>query len=38
VINGKLYLILIDAARSHYWDLALPDYEALVASAELRRA
>ena len=38
VINGKLYLILIDAARSHYWDAALPDYEALVASAELRRA
>ena len=38
VINGRLYLILLDAARSHYWDLALPDYEALVASAELRRA
>ena len=38
VINGKLYLILIDAARSHYWDAALPDYEALVSSAELRRA
>jgi hypothetical protein len=37
VIGGKLYLILIDAARSHYWDAALPDYEALVASAELRR-
>ena len=38
VINGKLYLILIDAARSHYWDAVLPDYEALVASAELKRA
>ena len=38
VINGKLYLILIDAARMHYWDAALPDYEALVASAELKRA
>lgn len=38
VIGGRLYLILIDAARSHYWDAALPDYEALVASAELRRA
>jgi hypothetical protein len=37
VIDGKLYLILLDAARSHYWDAALPDYEALVASAELRR-
>ena len=38
VIDGKLYLILLDAARSHYWDATLPDYEALVASAELRRA
>ena len=38
VIGGRLYLILIDAARSHYWDAALPDYEALVTSAELRRA
>jgi hypothetical protein len=37
VIDDKLYLILLDAARSHYWDAALPDYEALVASAELRR-
>jgi hypothetical protein len=37
VIDGKLYMILLDAARSHYWDAALPDYEALVGSAELRR-
>ena len=37
VIDGKLYLVLIDAAKSHYWDAALPDYEALVASAQLRR-
>jgi hypothetical protein len=36
VINGKLYLILLDAAKSHYYDAALPDFEALVASAELR--
>ena len=38
VIDGKLYLILLDAAKAHYYDAALPDYEALVASAELRRA
>jgi hypothetical protein len=36
VINGQLYLILYDAARSHYYDAALPDYEAIVASAQLR--
>jgi len=38
VIDGKLYMILLDAARSHYWDATLPDFEALIASAELRRA
>jgi len=36
VINGKLYLIMFDAARSHYYDAALPDFEAIVASAQLR--
>lgn len=36
VVNGKLYLVLLDAARSHYWDVALPDFEAIVASAQLR--
>jgi hypothetical protein len=36
VINGELYLVMLDAARSHYFDAALPDYEAIVASAELR--
>ena len=34
VIDGKLYLILIDAARSHYYDTELPDFEAIVASAQ----
>jgi len=34
VIDGKLYLILIDAARSHYYDAELPDFEAIVASAQ----
>jgi hypothetical protein len=36
VVNGKLYLILLDAAKSHYWDATLPDFEAVVASAQLR--
>lgn len=36
VINGELYLILYDAARSHYYEAALPDFEAVVASAQLR--
>jgi hypothetical protein len=36
VINGKLYLILLDAARSHYYGETLPDFEAVVASAQLR--
>ena len=36
VINGELYLILLDAAKSHYWDATLPDFEAVVASAQLR--
>ena len=37
VVNGQLYLILLDAAKSHYYDAALPDFEAVVASAQLRR-
>ena len=37
VINGRLYLILLDAARTHYWTETLPDFEAVVASARLRR-
>jgi hypothetical protein len=36
VIDGKLYMILLDAARSHYYDAELPDFEAIVASAERR--
>jgi hypothetical protein len=35
VVNGELYLILLDAAKSHYWDATLPDFEAVVASAQL---
>ena len=37
VIDGKLYLILLDAAKAHYFDADLADFEALVASAELKR-
>lgn len=33
VIDGRLYLILFDAARSHYFPALLPDFEAMVASA-----
>ena len=36
VVDGKLYLILFDAARSHYFEAAEPDFEAIVNSA--RRA
>jgi hypothetical protein len=36
VINGELYMILLDAAKSHYYDAALPDFETIVASAQLR--
>jgi len=37
VVNGRLYLILFDAARLHYYNAALPDFEAIVQSAQLRR-
>jgi hypothetical protein len=36
VIHGELYLILLDAAKAHYYDATLPDFEAVVASARLR--
>ena len=35
VIGGRLYMILLDAARSHYYAATLPDFEAVVASARL---
>ena len=35
VVDGKLYLILFDAARSHYYNALLPDFEAVVGSARL---
>jgi len=36
VIDGKLYMILFDAARSHYYEAVLPDFESIVASAQRR--
>ena len=37
VIDGKLYLILLDAARSHYFATTVGDFEAIVGSARRRR-
>lgn len=37
VVDGRLYLILLDAARSHYFDAELPEFENVVRSARLRR-
>ena len=37
VIDGRLYMMLYDAARSHYYEASLPDFEAMVASAQRRR-
>ena len=36
VIDGRLYMIVLDAAKSHYFDAALPDFEAVDASARLK--
>ena len=37
VINGRLYLALFDAVRSHYFPTALPEFERIVTSARLRQ-
>ena len=36
VIGGRLYLVMLDAARSHYFPDELPDFEAIANSARLR--
>jgi len=36
VIDGKLYMFVYDAVRSHYYNDALPDFEAMIASARRR--
>ena len=37
VVDGRLYLIMLDAARSHYFPDEIDDFEAIAASARLRR-
>jgi hypothetical protein len=37
VVNGELYLIILDGARSHYFDAAAPDFEAIANSARIKR-
>ena len=36
-VDGRLYLILYDATRAHYFDAALPDFEAMTNFARLAR-
>jgi hypothetical protein len=36
VIDGRLYLMMFDAARSHYYGNALPDFEVMTNNARLR--
>jgi hypothetical protein len=38
VVDGRLYLILFDATRSHYYGNALPDFEAMANNARIRRS
>lgn len=35
VVDGKLYLMALEGAALHYFDAALPDFEALAASATI---
>lgn len=37
VVNGRLYLILFDATRAHYFANGIGDFESIVNSARLRR-
>jgi hypothetical protein len=37
VINGRLYVMMLDAARMHYYPETIRDFEAMAASARLRR-
>ena len=36
-VDGRLYLILFDAVRSHYYNDGLRDFEAIAASARIKR-
>jgi hypothetical protein len=35
IINGRFYLALFDAAKMHYFDAGLPEFERIVQSARL---
>lgn len=37
VIDGRLYLVLLDGARSHYFNAAAADFDAIANSARFRR-
>jgi len=37
VAGGKLYLMSLDATALHYFDADLPDFEAMAASASIRK-
>ena len=36
VVDGELYLMLLDATRMHYFDAALPAFETMARGATLR--
>ncbi|RST31167.1 hypothetical protein HMF7854_10210 [Sphingomonas ginkgonis] len=36
VVGGRLYMVVLDGARSHYFAAAMPDFEAMVESARIR--
>ena len=36
VVDGRLYLILFDATRSHYYGNSLPDFEVMANNARIR--
>ena len=36
VIDGRLYMMMFDATRSHYYGSALPDFEVMVNGARLK--
>lgn len=37
IVDGRLYLALLDAVRSHYFPAALPEFERIVESARRRK-
>ncbi len=37
VIDTRLYLVLLDGARAHYYAAALPDFEVVANSARFKR-